>query len=159
MKANDIIYQGTEVKYAISIDGLNMAADPFEVTLTWGMMGKTLTLRKQDMTEGADGMWYFMFPTDRMVGVVIAECRYDVPDTDFADGFRRETDRQALCFVAATSRPQLVCCPSDDGHTVHYERTMEGNLGDFDLLTDKNGLLLLTADGKYLAVQKGIINN
>ncbi|MBR2775773.1 MAG: hypothetical protein IKD75_01480 [Prevotella sp.] len=158
MKANDIIQQGTDAKYAISISGFNMAADAFDVTLSWGMSGGMTAIRKQDMIQGADGRWYFKFPTSGIIGFVTAECRYNVPDSDYAGGIRMECDRQTLCFVAVTPNPHLLCCPPDAGGAVTYERTMDGNIGDYDLLTDRNGLLLRTADGKYLAVLKGIIN-
>lgn len=157
MTANDIIYQGTRAKYRVAIDQFNQSADTFSVTLLYGMMGKQMTIPKADMLEGADGRWYMQFPTDGMVGFVTAVCQYDVPDTDAQGGIRTKTDRQVLCFVATTPRPQMVCLPAtDEDSPVHYERTNDSDLGDYHLLADGNGLMLRTVDGLYLAVRKDI---
>lgn len=157
MKANDIIFQGTQAKYHIDIKDFNMVAYDFAVTLSYGMTGKTLTINKVDMIQGPDGKWYFKFSTSEMTGFVTAKCKYMVYDTDFEGGLREETNIQTLCFVSTTPCPKLLCFPCEDDMTVSYERTDEGNLSEYDFLRDKNGLLLRTSDGNYLAVQKGIL--
>jgi hypothetical protein len=65
-----------------------------------------------------------------MVGVVTVECAYDVPDGDYADGYRTEKEQQPLCFVNTSSRmPQMM---RDEGGIyqgiyVSYERTLRSD--------------------------------
>lgn len=125
MDATKIIPQGEEAKFLIVIDheGFDQVEDNFFVTLTWGMSGQSLTIKKADMIPGDEGTFYFTFATDDMLGKVTAECSYLIPDDNFADHFRTEVDRQILCFITPAAQPKLVFCPMDtEEHDVTYTR-------------------------------------
>lgn len=132
INSKNIIQQGEEAKYRIAIEreGFSMTENPFMLTLKWGMQGRTLTVDKSEMLTDEAGQWYFTFPTADMVGVVTVECAYDVPDSDYPDGYRTEKEQQPLCFVNTSSRmPQLMCDHGGiyQGIYVSYERTLRSD--------------------------------
>lgn len=106
INSKNIIQQGQPGKYQILIehDGFSMTEDDFELKLTWGMRGESLTIPKSAMLQNEGGETFFTFATDAMVGKVEVECRFWVPDTDFADGVREEIERQPLCFVNTSAK-------------------------------------------------------
>ena len=115
MNVKNIIPQGEDAKYNIRIEreGFSMQDNDFRLTLKWGMQEKQLVIQKSQMMDDEAGNWLFIFPTKDMVGVVTAVCEYDVPDGDYADGFRTEKEEQPLCFVNTNMRlPQIM---KDDG--------------------------------------------
>lgn len=154
----NIVEKGEEVKYKITIDQTNflMADNDFKVILTYGMMGKKLTIEKSEMISNADGEWFFVFDSSDMIGRVKAECIYDVPDEDYPDGYRTEVNRQTLCVVISHPLPAKLCVPAADpqeGQTVIYERTDASSVEQlYSYLTDRDGNYLVTADGDYLLV-------
>ena len=132
INSKNIIQQGEEAKYRIAIEreGFSMMEDPFSVILKWGMQGQTLEIQKSEMMKDEADQWFFTFPTNDMVGVVTVECAYDVPDSDYADGYRTEKEQQPLCFVNTSPRmPQMM---RDEGGIyqgiyVSYERTLRSD--------------------------------
>ena len=159
MDCKNILQQDEECKYQITINrqGFLMSRDPFSVTLHYGMLGKSLKIDKSQMANNERDEWYFMFPTDDMVGRVVAECRFDVPDTDYPDGYRTEVDLQYLCFVATTPLPNGICVPGEKckDETVHYERTELSDIAElYVYLTDRRGNKFVTSDGEYLLALK-----
>lgn len=132
INSKNIIQQGEEAKYRIAIEreGFSMTENPFMLTLKWGMQGRTLTIDKSEMLTDESGQWYFTFPTADMVGVVTVECAYDVPDSDYPDGYRTEKEQQPLCFVNTSVRmPQLMRDHGGiyQGIYVSYERTLRSD--------------------------------
>jgi len=159
MDSKNIVQQGEEVKYKITINHQNfvMSVDNFYVRLTWGMLKKQMVIRKNQMISNAMDEWFFMFPTDEMVGRVTVECFMDVPDNDFHDKFRTEVDRQYLCFVATNPFPNCVCVPAPKplDNTVVYERTEESDVEELYMyLQDRLGRNLLTSDEENIIVLK-----
>lgn len=132
INSKNIIQQGEEAKYRIAIEreGFSMTENPFMLTLKWGMQGRTLTIDKSEMLTDESGQWYFTFPTADMVGVVTVECAYDVPDSDYPDGYRTEKEQQPLCFV--NTSPRMSQMMRDHGGIyqgiyVSYERTLRSD--------------------------------
>lgn len=160
INSKNIIQQGEEAKYRIAIEreGFSMTENPFMLTLKWGMQGRTLTIGKSEMLTDEAGQWYFTFPTADMVGVVTVECAYDVPDSDYPDGYRTEKEQQPLCFVNTSSRmPQLMCDHGGiyQGIYVSYERTLRSDKRSlFRYLRDILQNYLRDVNGRRLRVLK-----
>ena len=159
MDAKNIVQQGEEVKYKITINrqGFIQNEDNFRVKLTWGMMNKEIVIDKSQMISNEADEWFFMFDTKDMVGRVKAECSFDVPDSDYPDGYRTEVDRQCLLVVITHPLPARICVPIGDGkdHTVVYERTEESDVAElYAYLTDRFGRQLVTADNENIMVLK-----
>ena len=159
MGIEDIVQQGEEKKYKVTInqEGFSMNDDDFRIRLSWGLNKKSLLIPKDKMFSDEHDNWYFTFPTDGMVGRVIAECVYYVPDDDFDDGLRTMVDRQFLCFVVTLPLPRIISCPPSpgpDGH-VHYEAIGDSNVTEYyAYLLESNGNNLATTDGERLVVLK-----
>ena len=133
MTEKDIIQQGEKVKYIITSrnPNFNIEESDFYVELLYGMMGKKLVIRKQDMLYGTDGEYLMQFSTRGMVGKVTARTVYFVHDSDIdPDGEREEVDEQVIAYVVSTPCPRFICCPkcSDDEHDIHFERTEEPDI-------------------------------
>lgn len=156
METKNIIQQGTTAKYAVSIrrESFDSDTDDFAVRLAWGLMGKSMTITKADMTPVKDGRWLLDFKTDDMVGAVTAATMISVSDPDIEGGTMQEVDRQVIAFVVTTPNPRLLMCPGDDGeHCVTFERVTEPDLGEkYQYLRDVKGRRLVTADNHYLLV-------
>lgn len=156
MNANNILQQGTELKYHVSIvrEGFDMETDDFSVTLSWGIPQQSLTINKSDMQMGGDSQWLMSFSTANMLGAITAACSVRNVDSDEEDGVLTEVDRQVIAFIVNTPNPQLLVLPSDsESAQVTYERvTTPGSVSMYKYLCDANHLRLRTADGKYMAV-------
>ena len=159
MDIKDITQQGEECKYKVTInqEGFNMNDDEFFVKLTWGLRNQSLLITKDDMFSDEFDNWYFTFPTDTMVGLVMVECDYLVPDDDFADHFCTKVDRQYLSFVVTLPLPRMICCPPPPPHggKVTYERIGDSNVTEYyAYLQDSLGRNLTTTEGERLVVLK-----
>ena len=163
MALTRIVQEGEEVKFQITItqQGFNMNEDNFRVKLTYGMLSKELIITKEQMVSNDLDEWFFMFDTTGMVGRIKAECSFDVPDSDYPDGFRTEVDRQFILVVISHQLPARICVPVGDtqDHTVIYERTEQSDIAElYAYLTDRRGAHLLTSDGEKILVLKKNIN-
>ena len=163
MALTRIVQEGEEVKFQITItqQGFNMNEDNFCVKLTYGMLSKELIITKEQMISNDLDEWFFMFDTTGMVGRIKAECSFDVPDSDYPDGFRTEVDRQFILVVISHPLPARICVPVGDtqDHTVIYERTEQSDIAElYAYLTDRRGAHLLTSDGEKILVLKKNIN-
>lgn len=160
INSKNIIQQGEEVKYRIAIEreGFSMTEDPFMLTLKWGMQGRTLMIQKSEMLTDEHGNWFFTFKTADMVGVVTVECVYDVPDSDYPDGYRTEKEQQPLCFVNTSPRmPQMMRDGGGiyQGIYVSYERTLRSDKRSlFRYLRDIFQNYLRDINGRRLRVLK-----
>lgn len=161
MDKTKLLQQGDEAKFQIAIKNFDMDENNFTLKLVNGYRRTAIEIPKSKMFRGTDGKWYFLFETDKMVGKVEAVCTWYEPDTDCPDGLRTETDRQTLCFVATTPRPQLVICPTDDKDgKVTYTRTEQSDVADeYAYLSCDDYDRIVTADNMVLLVLKAIDTN
>lgn len=161
MDCKNILQQGEEAKYGVSIsrENFSMESDEFEIELSWGLQGESITIKKDEMVFGVDGYSYFVFDTSQMVGRVAVKCTYWVPDTDCPDGLRTEVDEQLLCFVATVPLPRFACvpAPSECEHNVTYQRSEASDVANkYEYLTTTDGDRLITVDTQYILVLKTI---
>lgn len=159
MDCNNIIQRGEEAKYQITItrQGFDMNTDDFQLLLSWGLLGKSLTITKDECFSNEDDEWFFIFSTDDMIGQVTVDCTFHVTDTDYADGYRTEADRQILCFVAPAPLPQLPCTPVAQctDTTVVYQRTEDNSVYfPYSDLLDVQDNAILTAENMQVQVLK-----
>ena len=165
MDAKFIIQEGDVAKYQMLIEheDFDMMQDEFEVTLSWGCLGKSVTVKKSDMPCDEDGHWFLLFDSSDAIGKVLATCRYWVPDSDMSDGVREEVDRQYIGFVTSSPCPQFACeceCPSQEEKPhVTYTRVWRSDVNTLYLnmrTTEENGehRPILDSEGKQLRVRK-----
>ena len=162
MDKTRILQQGEEAKFQIAIKDFDMEANDFQVTLIYGYRRTTQLITKGQMVHAADGKWYFTFDTDGMVGRVSIECLWQVPDTDYADGYRQETDEQYLCFVVTTPCPKFSCPSCDYTHNqvVTYTRTEQSSIADeYTYLGCADYDRIITCDDEIILVKKEIVVN
>lgn len=96
----DMIYSGTDLKFAVNIEspGFSMDDDDFTVDLVNGR--RKLTLEKSDMVNGEDGNWYLCFDSSELgTGDIYIIVYAHVPDDDFDDGIRTEVYKDILCHI------------------------------------------------------------
>ena len=156
INVKNVIQQGEDAKYNIRIDrqGFSMTENPFYVTLKWGLEGRQLVIQKSEMQTDDNDRMVFTFPTKDMIGIVTDECTYQVPDIDYADGYRTEKEQQPLCFIYTGSRlPQMM--KYDDGLYngvyVSYERRLTSNIQVlYETLRDAVGNILRDVNGKIM---------
>lgn len=149
MDSKLIIPQGELVKFKIEISDpyYDISRDDFEIELLYGMLGKSIKIKKSDCIIGAEGC-FFSFPTDDIIGKVSAICHYDVGDSD-TGGIRQRADMQMLCFVSPVPCPTFLTCPAcaTEEHLVSYERITDSDAtATYDLLCDKYGTVFVTRD-------------
>ena len=159
MDTKKIVQQGEEKKVQITITrtGFVMNDDDFKVKLSWGLMGQSMTITKDQMFSNDRDEWFFVFDSSPMIGPITAECTYYVPDSDYPDGLRTEVNRQFLCFVVTSPLPKSICCPAlpESTGTVSYEFTDESDIAQlYAYLLDSQGRNLVTAENEYFMVLK-----
>lgn len=157
MDATKILQQGEEAKFLIDIEheGFDIGEDNFDVTLTWGLAGQSLTIPKSEMVVGDQDTYLFTFDSSDMLGRVTAECSYYIPDDNYSDGYRTEVDRQILCIITPVASPKYVFCPVDDSeHDVTYTRVTTASVAvTYTQLCTRYNEPLVTADDQYIYVQ------
>ena len=98
---NEQIYIGTDIKVQVSIEasGFSMEDDDWDVSLKSG--GKVLkTYSKADCMMDSDGQFYALVRAeDLKSGDIDILFHALVPDEDWDDGLRNETDKQHLLKV------------------------------------------------------------
>lgn len=160
MDCKNILQEGDEGKYNITIkrQGFLMSRDNFQVKLSWGMLDQSMTIHKNKMLTNEAGDWFFVFDTTGMVGRVVAECSFDIPDEDYPDGFRTEVNRQFLCTVVSYPYPKRICVPAGGGcaaKVVQYERTEASDVEElYSYLVDRKGRQFITSDNETILVIK-----
>ncbi len=155
-----IIRRGTEAKVLIDIKQVAMEDIDFNVELIYGYRRNTITIPKSEMQQDTKGGWFFMFPTDDIIGVVTARCTWILNDTDCEDGERTKVDDQPLCFVADAACTKLFSCPcAKDESAVQYTFTDESDIAsEFLRLCDCDGHPLATDDDYYLYVHADAVD-
>lgn len=159
MDKTRILQQGEEAKFKIAIADFDMAENDFSLKLIYCYRRTEVSISKDQMFSDSGGEWYFTFETDDIIGRVEVECEWHVPDTDFAEGYRVETDRQYLAFVAVTPEPKFIVCPQGSGeHPVTYTREMTSSIADkYEYVMDSEHRVILTSDLDIVLVNK--VNN
>ena len=161
MDKTRILQQGEEAKFKIEIADFAMEDNAFSVQFSWGYRRNVMTIEKNQMFQGPDGKWYFVFDTDDMSGRVTALCTWRVPDSDCNDGFREETNEQYLCFVATTPCPKLSCpsCNYTQNQVVTYTRTEVSSIADsYAYLETDEGDKIISCDNEIMLVLKEDVN-
>jgi len=156
MDAKQIIQQGERAKYIVKSNraDFDFGENDFYLEIIYGMMGSKITIEKTDFRE-IDGQWVLSFPTDNIVGKVMARLVMQIGD-------RQEVDEQYIGVVISTPCPQFFKCPKCEsvGHDVTYERTEESDIGEkYAILCDCDGVSIMTTDDEYICVLRTINNN
>ena len=75
MNEKKIRQQGGEYKCHITItrEGFSMNDDNFEVKLSWGLAGQSMTIKKDQMFSNDSDEWFFVFDTSEMFGHITAK--------------------------------------------------------------------------------------
>jgi hypothetical protein len=132
----------------------DFGVNDYHLEIIYGMMGAKITIEKTDFQK-LDDYWVFSFPTDNIVGKVLARLVMQIGD-------RQEVDEQYIGVVISTPCHQFFRCPKCEsvGHDVTYERIEESDIGDkYAMLCDCNGVPIMTSDDEYICVIRTIINN
>ena len=156
MDAKHIIQQGERAKYIVTSqrEDFDFGVNDYHLEIIYGMMGSKITIEKTDFQK-LDDYWVFSFPTDNIVGKVMARMVMEIGD-------RQEVDEQYIGVVISTPCPQFFKCPKCEsvGHDVTYERTEESDIGDkYAMLCDRDGVPIMTSDDEYICVLRTINNN
>lgn len=162
MDKTRILQHGEEAKFQIAIKDFDMEANDFQVKLVWGYRRHAMMIEKNQMAHGTDGKYYITFDTTQISNRVTAICTWQVPDTDFPDSYRQETDEQYLCFVASVPCPQFISCPQcgANDHPVTYTRTEQSSIADeYTYLACADYDRILTCDDEVILVLKEQTNN
>lgn len=133
----NIIQQGELLKYIVTSQDYNfdMEVDDFTVEIIYGYRQDKIVIPKSDFLYGTQGEFVMQFPTNDMIGKVIARMIWQQHDTDCDHGVRPNVDEQVIAFVVATPYPTLLNCPksSNAGHFVRYERTETPDIAEMYL--------------------------
>ena len=152
MDEKQIIQQGERAKYIVTSNrqDFDFGVNDYHLEIIYGMMGAKITIEKTDFQK-LDDYWVFSFPTDNIVGKVMARLVMEIGD-------RQEVDEQYIGVVISTPCPQFLRCPACDGeHDIVYERTEQSDIAErYARLADKNGNRFRNSDGGYLFVLRNI---
>ena len=156
MDAKKIIQQGERAKFIVTSqrEDFDFGENDFYLEIIYGMMGSKITIEKTDFQK-LDDYWVFSFPTDNIVGKVMARLVMEIGD-------RQEVDEQYIGVVISTPCPQFFKCPKCEsvGHDIAYERTEESDIGEkYAILCDRDGVPIMTSDDEYICVLRTINNN
>ena len=156
MDAKQIIQQGERAKYIVTSNrqDFDFGVNDYHLEIIYGMMGSKITIEKTDFQK-LDDYWVFSFPTDNIVGKVMARLVMEIGD-------RQEVDEQYIGVVISSPCPQFFRCPKCEsvGHDVTYERTEESDIGEkYAILCDRDGVPIMTSDDEYICVLRTINNN
>jgi hypothetical protein len=155
MDAKNIIQQGERAKYFVRSDKLNFnfEENSYHLEIIYGMMGQKITIPKSEF-QYLNEHWVFSFPTDKMVGPVVARLHMDIHDPDCPNSIRQEIDDQVIAFIVTVPFPNLLKCPIIEGSKeIIYERTEQSDIAErYARLCDRNHNPLKTSNGEYMFV-------
>ena len=154
MDAKNIIQKGERAKYIVQSNraDFDLGVNDFRLEVIYGSRGQKITIEKQDF-QLLDDYWVFSFPTQNIVGKVMARLVMQIGD-------RQEVDEQYIGIVVETPCPQFFRCPKCEsvGHDVTYIRTEESDIANkYAVLCDCNGVPIVTVDDEYICVLREII--
>lgn len=159
MDKSFLIEKGDTPKYKITITHVDfdMVRDDFNVVLTYGMTGKSVTIQKSGMYFDEDNNCFFMFSSADMTGLIKVACHYFVPDSDESIGYREEVEYQYLGFSTDDPCPSFACdvCQSTEEAHVVYERVWRNDVNTLYLnVRTSEGEPVLTSEGEQVRVHK-----
>jgi len=154
--------RGQEVKFNVVFhdDNFDRRYDPIEITLRWGLLGRKLIIKRDEMLFDEHHHCFIVIDTSKMTGIVTATCRYEIQDVDMDDERRTEIDEQPLMYVAtgriSCCRPICGCkCPPEKGHAVEYRYVHDTNVvQDFYYLITSDEFYMETSDETILSAKK-----
>lgn len=143
-------YKGTDLKFRVTSEYFDLTAHFFTLAVRNGRRQEICRIGKDECFQDSEGRWYFTLE-DVRPNVYYVRFEGAQPDDDYDKQERVLTDVQPLCAVApyAVRRPH---CPRL--HKVHYEQVWALDVDDGTYLADKDGNLILTADGKRIQFTK-----
>ena len=146
-----MIAAGNDLKFRITTDfvGFSMDENDFSIVIKnrWGQI--ITTIPKNEFFQDTEGDFYFTVENVQ-IGSYFALFSAIVPDDDYDKRTRTRTDLQHIFSVGlcCNSNTTFHKCPCD--HQVHYEQVWTTNIDGAAYLCDKDGNLILTADGKRI---------
>lgn len=155
MDTKNIIQQGERAKYIVSShkSDFDFEHDDFVLEILFGMLGNKIIIPKSEFLY-LNGHWVFSFPTEKMVGPVVARLHMDIHDPDCPNSIRQEIDDQVIAFIVTVPFPNLLKCPIIEGSKeIIYERTEQSDIAErYARLCDRNHNPLKTSNGEYMFV-------
>ena len=149
----DIIYPDTDLKFRVdfSLDDFDPQADPWVLTLRNEF--RKLPITKDDCLVDAEGHFYITVRARLGRTFVTATC--SIPDGDYADGYRQETDEQFL-FEPYCTMPDYAKGYCRHPHWVTFTRVWMSNFNDDGLimLLDRYGQVIHDRNGNPIYVHK-----
>ena len=97
--AVNVIPQGEQAVFSVKSNRMNFSFEDndFMIEIIYGMMGAKITIEKTDFQK-LDDYWVFSFPTDNIVGKVMARLVMQI-------GERQEVDEQYIGVVISSPCP------------------------------------------------------
>lgn len=147
---NSMISPGNDLKFRITSDIKDFSMDDCDFSIIiknrWGQV--IVSVPKDECFKDSEGNWYFTMENVQ-VGVYFAMFFAELPDDDYDKQTRIRTDLQHLVTVGTC------CCDysyhkCSCDHDMHYEQVWTTNIDGAAYLCDRDGNLILTADGKRI---------
>ena len=146
-------YAGQDLKFRVTstFDNFALADNDFAITVKnrWGRV--TATVPKDECFRDSEGNFYFTLECVAE-GVYEAFFRGVVLDNDFMKMTAIVTDRQKLTSVGQCDCGGAQHACSCEDHKVQYEQIWTVNLDNETYLADKEGNIILTADGRRIVI-------
>lgn len=144
------VYPGNDSKFRITstLEEFSLNEHNFEIYIknTYGQV--VAIIKKDECFKDSEGQWYFDMENLRR-GVYHAIFIGSIPDDDYNKQSRIFTDFQEFLIVSnKCCSKSFHSCPCE--HKIHYEQIWTINLDDGTYLCDKDGNLMLTADGRRI---------
>lgn len=148
-------YAGQDIKFKVtsSFENFSLSENDFSITVknSWGRV--TAKVPKDECFRDSEGNFYFTLECVNE-GAYEAIFRGSVPDNDYIKMTATIVDRQWLvtvghCDCRVSHHASRCGCPD---HNVHYEQIWTVNLDNETYLADKDGNIILTADGRRIVI-------
>lgn len=134
-----------------TFENFSLADNDFIIVVknSWGRV--TATIPKDECFRDSEGRFYFTLE-NVSDGVYEAFFKSSLPDSDYIKMISTITDRQRLTTVGQCNcgGAQHACACSE--HKIHYEQIWTVNVDNETYLADKDGNIILTADGRRIII-------
>ena len=151
---NQTIPPGNDLKFRVTseIAGFSMGENDFKIVIKNRWWQVLFTIPKDECFQDTEDRWYFTLENVQ-TSVYFSLFIATLPDDDYDKQTRIRTDLQHLATVGTR------CCNTtyhncSCDHDVHYEQVWSTNIDGAAYLCDKDGNLILTADGKRIQFKK-----